>query len=297
MPLPSGPRVGIALYLVALVLFTWQDTATKLALDELPVLQVLWARFVFHLITVSIVLGATGTRLPPVSRAPRLQAFRSLLLVAGNLCFIVALWLLPLAETTVIGFLSPVLTVVAAAIWLGERVTKRRLVALVLGFVGVLIVVRPGGAMFQPAALLPLGTAVVFAGYQILTRVLAPIDDARTTIFHTGLAGTAVTTLLLPFGWEWPSAHAWMLLIMVGSVGAASHTLLILAYARAPAGVVAPFAYAQIATASAAGWLFFAEVPDAGTIAGAAVIAGAGLLALPRRSDDEAMPERPRSLP
>lgn len=283
MQLPHGAKAGIGLYLLALFLFTALDTTLKFAVATLPVLQVLWARFLFHLVTVSAVLAIAGTRLPPISRAPRLQAARSVILATANLCFTAALAVIPLAETTAIGFLAPVLTVLAAAYWLGEQITPRRIASLLFGFLGVLVVIRPGDAMFQPASLLPLITAGLFAVYQVMTRKLAFIDDSRTTIFHTGLVGSALTTLLLPFVWVTPSLAEWGLLVLAGALGGIGHWFLILAHSRAPAGLLAPFAYTQLAAATLSGFLFFGEVPDSATLLGAGAIAMAGLLALPPR--------------
>jgi drug/metabolite transporter (DMT)-like permease len=189
-----------------------------------------------------------------------------------------------------VGFASPLLTVALAALWLRERVGWRRWLGVAIGLVGVLVVLRPsflsGGEPPHWAMVLPLGTAATFAVYQILTRRLAAVDDARTTILHTGFAAMLVTSLAQPFVWVWPSAWGWLAFALLGALGGAGHYLLVLAYARAPASLLAPMTYTQLLWAGLASLFVFGDVPDAWTLAGAAVIAAGGLLV--------AIPERPR---
>jgi len=274
------PSLGIALMLAALFLFTAMDSAIKLSVQSLPVFQVLWARFLFHMIAVSAALAAMGRRLPPRTGAPRLQAVRSLSLAAANLFFTAALVHVPLAECVAIGFVSPLIVTLLAARMLKERVGWQRWSGILAGFAGVVVIIRPGAGVTHPAALLVLATAVVFAVYSVLTRRLAGIDDAFTTIFHTGVAATLVTTLIVPFVWVWPTARDWGRLAGLGLLGGVGHFLLILAYQRAQASVLAPFAYTQIIWATAAGFVFFGELPDAVAVAGACVIVAGGLFVL-----------------
>jgi drug/metabolite transporter (DMT)-like permease len=248
----------------------------------------MWARFLFSLLAAAVVLRLATGHLPWRSRAPGLQAIRSLMLAACNLLFSTALAHIPLADATAVGFASPVLTVALAAIWLRERVGWRRWAGVGIGLLGVLIVLRPpfltGGAPVHWATLLPLGTAALFAVYQILTRRLAGLDDPRTTILHTGLAATIATSLAQPLVWTWPSGGDWALLVLLGLLGGAGHGLLVLAYARAPASLLAPLSYTQLVWASLAGLLVFGDWPDRTSLLGALVIAGGGILvALPGR--------------
>lgn len=274
------PTLGIVLMLGALFLFVMMDSAIKASVQGLPVIQVLWARFLFHMIVVSMALAAMGRRLPPRTGAPRLQLVRSLCLAAANLFFTAALVHVPLAECVAIGFVSPLIVTLLAARMLKERVGWQRWTGILLGFAGVLVIIRPGAGVTHPAALLVLLTAVVFAVYSVLTRQLAGVDDAFTTIFHTGVAATVVTTLIVPFFWVWPSMEQWALLLVLGTLGGIGHFLLILAYQRAQASVLAPFAYTQIVWATLAGWLLFGELPDAIALIGALVISAGGLFVL-----------------
>ncbi|MFN3449884.1 MAG: DMT family transporter [Roseococcus sp.] len=283
----NRPLHGVLLQLAALLLFVAMDTVFKLLTADFPVAQLAWARFLFSFLCVAGFLRLWLGRLPWRSRAPGLQALRSLLLCGCTLFFSAALARIPLADATAVGFASPVLTVALAALLLKEEVGWRRWAGVVLGFAGVLIALRPPFLTGEPlhwAYLLPLGTATLFAFYQILTRRLAQIDDARVTIFHTGLAAALATSLLQPFVFVPPSLLQWGALLVLGALGAVSHGLLVLAYARAPASLLAPLSYTQLVWASLAGVLVFADWPDAITLLGAAVIAAGGLLiALPQR--------------
>lgn len=283
------PRtLGIALHLSALLLFVVMDTLLKWLTATYAVPQLMWARFLFGLIFIGgglFLLG--GFRLPWRSRRPGLQAIRSLLLAISNLLFSTALVYLPLADVTAIGFASPLLTVALAAVWLRERVTRRRWLGVGIGFVGVLIALRPPfltGEAMHPAAILPLGTALTFALYQILTRKLAAIDSPRTTMLHTSFAAAAVASAVLPWVWTWPTPGDWGLLVALGALGGIGHGLLVMAYARAPASLLAPLTYTQLVWAIAAGALVFGDWPDPTTLAGMAVIAAGGVLvAIPDR--------------
>ncbi len=274
---------GVFLQICALLLFVVMDTLLKVMAADFPVLQIIWARFLFAFLTVAVALRLSMGRFPWRSRAPGLQALRSLLLAGCSLLFTGALAHIPLADATAVGFASPLITVALAALLLRERVSTRRWCGVGLGFIGVMVALRPPfltGAPLHWAYLLPLGTAIMFAFYQILTRRLAALDDSRVTIFHTGLAASLATSLAQPLVFLPPAPIEWGLMIAVGVLGALSHGLLVLAYARAPASLLAPLSYTQLVWASVAGILVFSDWPDAITLLGAAVIAAGGLLAI-----------------
>jgi len=278
---------GILLQLCALMIFVMMDTLLKVMVADFPVLQLIWARFIFSFITVAIALRIVMGRLPWRSRAPGLQALRSLLLGGCSILFTAALARIPLADATAVGFASPLITVALAALLLREKVSLRRWCGVALGFIGVMVALRPPfltGAPLHWAYLLPLGTAIMFAFYQILTRRLAALDDSRVTIFHTGLAAGIATSLAQPLVFVAPGPMDWGILVAVGVLGAVSHGLLVLAYARAPASLLAPLSYTQLVWASLAGILVFGDWPDEITLLGAVIIAAGGVLtALPQR--------------
>jgi len=152
----------------------------------------------------------------------------------------------------------------------------RRLSAVVVGMIGALIIVRPGLDVVHWAAILPLIMAFVFALYQIATRILASTERPVSTLFYSALIGTIGTTLVGPFFWSETSLFDFLLMVLVGAIGGFSHYLLILAYRHAPASLLAPFIYVQIVTSTLVGYLFFGDVPDRYTIAGALLVAAAG---------------------
>lgn len=264
----------------ALLCFVGMDVLIKAATAWLPVLQILWARFVIHLACVAIALKLTGRRVPPVSKRPGLQAVRSLVLAACNLCFTAAIAFIPLAEATAINFIAPLFVLVLAGWWLNETIGWRRWATVAIGIAGVLVILRPGMGVTHPASFLVLGTAVLFAVYAVQTRMLSRHDDALTTIFHTGLAASAVTTLIVPFVWVTPPSSGIMQLVAIGALGSLGHYLMILAYAAAPASLLAPFTYTQLVWAGLFGWLVFGDVPDRATVLGGAVIALGGILSV-----------------
>lgn len=275
---PDRPLRGMAFQMGALLCFVLMDVSIKVSVADLPVPQVIWARFVVHMATVALVVRLAGRRIPPVSKRPGLQILRSIVLAACNISFSAAIAHVPLAEATSIGFLSPLFTLLLAAVVLKERIGWRAWAAVGLGLVGVLIILRPGLGVTHPAAFLVLGTAALFAVYAILTRHLSQFDDSLTTIFHTGLAATVVTAVAVPFFWVNPDAKGWALLLVIGMLGGFGHYLMILAYTAAPASLLAPFTYVQLLWAALFGWLVFDDRPDLFTWAGAVVIAAGGLL-------------------
>jgi len=287
-PMPPA-LLGVLLQLAALAVFVAMDTIIKLLTAQFPVPQLMWARFVFGFLAVALALRVMAGRVPWRSHAPGLQTLRSLILAACNLMFTIALVHIPLADATAVGFASPLLTVALAAVWLKEPVGWRRWAGVAIGLGGVVVLLRPpflfAGEPVHWAMLLPLGTAALFAVYQILTRKLAALDDPRTTILHTSFAAGLVTSAALPFDWVWPSAGGWAVLVLLGTLGGAGHGLLVMAFARAPASLLAPMSYTQMIWAVLAGLVVFKDVPDALTLAGMAVIAAGGVLvALPDRA-------------
>jgi drug/metabolite transporter (DMT)-like permease len=278
---------GVLLQLLALALFVAMDSLLKVMVASYPVPQLMFLRFAVHVVFVILAVRIFTGSLPWRSRAPLLQTLRSATLAMASASFIVALMHVPLADATAVMFAAPVLTVALAALWLGEKVSARRWLGVVIGLAGVMVAIRPPfltGEAVHWAMLLPLVTAVMNTFYQLLTRKLAAEDDPRTTFLHTSLAALALTALAQPFVWvpPAPSDLPWMLVL--GLIGAAGHCLLVLAFARAPASVLAPMSYSQLVWAGLAGVLVFGDWPDGWTLLGAAVIAAGGVLvALPAR--------------
>lgn len=279
----SATLAGVALQLLAIAFFVAMDTTIKVMTADFAVAQLLFCRFVVHVAFVALLMRAFGGPLPWRSRAPGLQAVRSLSLAAANYLFSTALIHVPLSDATAVNFASPLLTVALAAWWLRESVGWRRWLGIGVGLLGVGVALRPpfltGGPMPHLAILLPLGTAALYAVYQILTRRLASIDDPRTTILHTGIAAALAGSLAQPFVWQWPAGGwGWAGLAALGALGAVGHAMLVMAFARAPASLLAPLSYTQLVWAVLASMLVFGDWPDRFTVLGAAIIAIGGVL-------------------
>jgi drug/metabolite transporter (DMT)-like permease len=278
---------GVLLQLCALALFVAMDALLKVLVASHPIPQLMFVRFVFHTLLVMLALRLLTGSVPFRSKAPLLQTLRSLTLAVANAALSVALIHIPLADATAVAFAAPVMTVACAALWLGERVSPRRWVGVAIGFLGVMVALRPPFLTGEPlhwAMLLPLVTAVANTAYQLLTRRLASVDDPRTTFVHTSIAAALITSVAQPFVWEAPALWDWPLFAALGLFGGLGHCLLVLAFARAPASVLAPMSYTQLLWAGLAGVLVFGDWPDGWTVIGAGIIALGGILvALPQR--------------
>ena len=237
----------------------------------------LWFRYAFQAVATTLVLlPAYGTALLRTAH-PRFQLLRgSLLLVSSALAFM-SLRYLPMAEFTSIVLIAPLVVTLLAATTLKEEVSPLRWTLVAGGFVGTLIVMRPGSTMFTWAILLPLGLVFTNAWFQVLTSRLARTEKPLTMHFYTGWVGTLIASIPLPFVWTaLPSWHEWALLCLMGLMGTVGHFFLILAYQRTPASTLTPYLYAQIAFAMLGGWLVFGRLPDATSLAGMAFIAVCG---------------------
>ena len=213
---------------------------------------------------------------------PGLHMMRALIILGITIMFFIALQLMPLAEATTLSLMSPLFITALSLPILGEYVGPRRWVAVIFGFVGVIVMTRPGSGVFHWAALLPLGTAAFAAIYHITTRILHRIDNPLITMNYTATINTGLTSLALPFVWTTPDAGGWMLLASVGVLGTCAHFLLIRAFSMAPPSVVSPFIYTQLVTSVGLGIAVFGEVPDVWTLSGAGIIACSGIYTLYR---------------
>jgi drug/metabolite transporter (DMT)-like permease len=270
---------GIALMVAAVSTFTCLDTTSKYLAQHYPVPAIVWARYVVHMVLMTLVLGPRmGAGLLRTTNL-RLQLIRGVVLAASSLVFLSALRLMPLAEAAAIAFMTPIIIAVLAGPVLAERVERHTWIALAGGFIGVLLIVRPGGGLFTPAALLPLASAFMMALYQMMTSKLAGRDAPLTTLFYPAVIGTALVPLIFPRELMLPTEplHA-ALFVLIGVLGGLGHFLLIRAHDYAPSSMLSPFMYAQLLTALVLGWIVFRQLPDAIALAGMAAIAASGLL-------------------
>lgn len=267
---------GILLILAAIVLIVTMNTIAKhLATDGIPVLQLVWARFVFHLLTaLPIVILFYRPQLR--TARPATQIGRSAILLGMNICFFFGLKLMPLAEVTSMMFAAPLFLIGLSVAILGETVGPRRWLGVAAGFAGIFMILKPSAEM-DIAYLVPLGAAFLYSCYQLITRLISAGEHPVTTFLYTPVAGAVLITAVLPWIWVMPDAKAWALMVLTGMLGAIGHLLLINAYKRSEASLLAPFSYSSILWASLFGWLFFGWLPDAWAIGGAVLIVASGL--------------------
>jgi drug/metabolite transporter (DMT)-like permease len=259
------------------------DTTAKYLNLYMSTLQVVWARYTGAFL-FPFILSNPWTR-PGLTRTkrPLLQLVRSMLLLASTLCNFAALRYLQLDEAIALIFSTPFLVAALSGPILGEWVHWRRWTAIAVGFVGVLVVTRPGAGSFHPAALLSLSAALCYALYSISTRILARTDSNETTLFYSNLVGFLALMPVVPFAWTTPGDPLVIaLMVATGAIGSFGHYLLIAAHRLAPAAVLSPFIYIEIVLVTALGFLVFGDVPNRFTLTGAAIVVASGLYLIHR---------------
>lgn len=258
-------------------LFSMSDTMAKYLREAaLPAVEIAWVRYI---VFVGFGLVIAGRRrfagLRP--RRASLQVLRALTLLGSSVLFIGGLSYLPLAEAAAISFVSPAFITALSVLLLREQVGVHRWTATLVGLVGVLIVIRPGTSALQWAALYPLGSAACWAAAMIVTRMIAASDRSETTLLWSSTVGLLVLTVLLPFEFRPPTLMEVGLSVALGVFASSGQYLLILAYRRTTASVLAPFSYIQLLASATMGYLVFGSVPDQSAFLGAAVIIASGL--------------------
>lgn len=275
--------IAIALICGAVLFFALLDTSAKWLSAHMDPVQIVFARYAGSMVLVLMLLNPWSR--PGVLRTQRpvLQGVRSLLLLGSTMLNFVAVKYLQLAETVSIMFASPLLVALVAGPMLGEWPGPRRLAAIAVGFIGVLVITRPGFGGLHPAAILSVFGCICYSFYALATRQLAAFDPPETTMVYSGVAGTVAMLPLIPFFWSMPQTPVvWAILLGTGLIGGFGHWLLILAHRLAPATVLAPFIYSQIIWMIALGWFVFGQFPDGWTFAGATIVIASGLYLLYR---------------
>ena len=274
---PTGGR-GILMALLATIAYAVVDTLSKYQAQSYPVGMIVWARYaVPFALLLAVFLPRRGLGVLRTG-FPAIQFVRGILLTAGTLFIIFAYRSMPIAEAQAISFIHPVLLTLLAVLFLGEKVSRLGWVAVLLGFSGVLLIVRPGGGLFTPTALLPLGLALSFSSYQIFTRIIAHREDSMISLFCVLFVGSLVMSLALPFVWVDPTVEGTLMFGLIGVVSGVGHFSTIKSLEYAPASLVAPFAYTQLLWVSILGALVFGDFPDAITLLGMAIVVAGGLL-------------------
>lgn len=285
-PAGGGTALGIGMTVLAVCLFALMDTIGKSLMQSHPFAQVVWARYFFQCTLMLVMLPRL--RLTGFLRTRRhgLQIGRGLLLLLATLCMYSAIRVVPLADAYTITFTAPLIVTALSVPLLKERVGWRRWTAVVIGFIGVLIVIRPGFGQVPWQLLLPLITAACFAVYQIFTRMISidPCETPFVMLFYLAWVGALATTLVVPFYWQPVAPLEWLWMAAIGALGAAGHLILIQALRIAPASLIAPFTYSQIIWALILGYLVFGDLPDAWMLAGCTVIIASGLFVFYREA-------------
>lgn len=262
--------------ILAILAFTLLDASAKGLLQRYPAPQVIWARFLGQVLIVVLILRGRTLVMARTSY-PGLHVLRAFFQVTTAALFFTSLNFIGLAEATALTDTSPVLVTLGAALFLGERLGPRRILAICVALVGAVIIVRPGGGVFTWWALMPLAAAVSFAANSLLTRRIGQYEPVWTAMLWGGIFGTLAFTLFLPTNWVPVAAADLPLFVFVGCIGTLGQVLMIRSLSIAEAGTVAPFTYIGVVFATLWGALFFSEYPDFWTVTGALVIVGAGL--------------------
>jgi drug/metabolite transporter (DMT)-like permease len=252
--------------------------AKFLGQDGYNSLQVSWARAFGHLVFMTAVfVPRFGLRMLH-TRRPFIQLLRSAMLFMSNATNFFAIIFIPLAKTASISLMAPLMVVPLSRLILGERTTVGRMVALAAGFAGVVIVIRPGTELFHWASLLAVVSALGYAIYQVLTRLVAGVDKPETSTIYSSVIGGFGMFLVLPFVWKTPeSLRDVLYFCSLGVIGAVGHYMVARALTNAPANIIAPFQYVQLIGSVTVGYVFFGDFPDVLTWVGAAIIVGSGL--------------------
>ena len=285
----SRALVGIALVVAATACFGALDTITKVvSTSGVSVAMALWVRFSVQVVATALTTLPTRGWSALHTAHPRFQLLRGLLLLACSMLAYFSLRFLPVGEFTATIMIGPLVITVMAVIVLKERVSALRWVLVVGAFVGTLIIIRPGGDSFTWAMLLPLALVACNAWFQVLTSKMARTEHPLTMHLYTGLVGSLVMGVALPFVWTTLDASTWVLMLLMGLAATVGHWMLILAYGRAPAATLTPYLYAQIGFAMLGGYLVFSHLPDQWALIGIAMVvacgaAGAWLTVVERR--------------
>ena len=264
---------GVALLLAAMVVLPFLDVCAKfLGGQGMPIAQIVWARMAFGLLfTAPLLVSKEGTAALVPQRVP-LHILRALLLMGATFSFFYALTFQGIAETLAVFFVQPLVVTILSPLVLGEHVGIRRWLAVLVGFVGTLIIIRPGLVAINPGSLLGFAAGTSLACYMLLTRRIAGQASALATTYNTTVMGTLIATAAVIFVWQQPTPSQWLLMILLAGIAAGGHYLIVRAYDYAEASLLAPLAYTEMIMAVALGWFFFGDFPDFWTFVGVAIL-------------------------
>lgn len=267
--------------LLALLVFSAMDAVSKILVQDYSPVEIGWARFVVNLVLLLPFALRRGTGLLRTA-TPYVQVARGFAMVGSGVFFMAALVTMPIPDATAVSFVSPFFVTALSIPVLGERVGIRRWSAVAIGFVGILVIVQPGAATFQPASLAPMASSFCFASGLVLTRRIRSADTTLTTLLYTCGVAVLVMSAMVPFVWQPLTVRALGLVVLMGCFSGIAQYFLLLGYQRAPASLLAPFSYVQIITSTFWGAVLFHTWPQPTTWAGAAIVVACGIYVLHR---------------
>ena len=268
---------AISFNLLAWVMLPIMDGFAKYLSSDLPVLQITWARYFFTVaFTLPIMFFFFRKNLVWTDK-PKLQLIRGLILLTANVCFFYSISIISLAKALTLAFIAPLIVTAFSPIFLGEKVGFRRWSAVIIGFIGSMVVIRPGFVEINLASLAALGTGVMYGFYLIITRKLSSSDNPLLTLLLTGVVGAIIISFVMPFVWIKPTLNQWSMMAAIGIFACVGHLFIILSLKYADASKLAPFSYFEIVTNIIIGYYFFSDFPDKWTFIGLFIIILSGI--------------------
>jgi drug/metabolite transporter (DMT)-like permease len=275
---------AIIFNLLAWTMLPIMDGFAKYLSADMPVLQITWARYFFTVVFTFPIMFIFYKKQLVWTAKPKLQLLRGLILLCANICFFYAISVISLAKALTLAFVAPLIVTAFSPILLGEKVGIRRWTAVILGFIGSLVVIRPGFVELNLASFAALGTGIMYGFYLIITRKLSTSDNPLLTLLLTGLVGLFVISGTMPFVWVNPSSSQWTMMASIGVFACIGHLFLILSLKYADASKLAPFSYFEIITNIIIGYYFFNDFPDNFTFLGLFIIITSGIYISRRES-------------
>ena len=268
---------AITCNLLAWVMLPIMDGFAKYLSSDLPVLQITWARYFFTVAFTLPVMFFFFRKNLVWTDKPKLQLIRGLILLTANICFFYSISIISLAKALTLAFIAPLIVTAFSPIFLGEKVGFRRWSAVIIGFIGSMVVIRPGFVEINLASLAALGTGVMYGFYLIITRKLSSSDNPLLTLLLTGVVGAIIISFVIPFVWIKPTLNQWSMMAAIGIFACIGHLFIILSLKYADASKLAPFSYFEIVTNIIIGYYFFSDFPDNWTFLGLFIIILSGI--------------------
>ena len=253
------------------------DGFAKYLSADLPIMQITWARYFFTVVFTLPIMFFFFNKQLVWSDKPKLQILRGLILLFANICFFYSISVIALAKALTLAFIAPLIVTAFSPLLLGEKVGLKRWTAVVIGFIGSLVVIRPGFLEINLASVSALGTGFLYGFYLIITRKLCTSDNPLLTLLITGMVGAVLVSLIIPFYWVNPTINQWSLMAGIGIFACIGHLFLILSLKYADASKLAPLGYTEIIPNVLIGYYFFSEIPDSWTYLGLVIIVLSGL--------------------